>query len=197
MMKWIFAALVSLAVIFGAFSGRMAQVSNAAMIECGNAVTLFLSICGMMCLWSGLMRVADKAGITAMLCKVFSPLARLLFKGINPNGKAFKAISMNITANLLGLGNVSTPLGMEAMHELEKEEGTTDTASNNMVMFVVLNTASIQLVPTTIAAMRLKHGSMTPMDIVPSILFASLMSVLSGIIIVLVGGRRAGNRGGD
>lgn len=186
MMKWIFSGLIMLSVVFGFFNDRMAEVSNAAMLECGNAVTLFLSLLGIMCLWGGLMRVADRAGATNVLCKLFSPLAKLLFKGIDPKGKAFKAISMNITANLLGLGNAATPLGMEAMHELEVEEKTQGEASDNMILFVVLNTASIQLIPTTIATLRLQHGSQTPLDIVPAILFVSLLSVIAGVIVVRV-----------
>ena len=186
MMRWVFGIMIILSVIFGIGSGHISDVSNAALNEGVNAVELFLYILGGMCVWGGIMRIADKAGITEKLCKAFKPLARLLFKGLNLEGKAYKAMSMNIIANLLGLGNAATPLGMEAMHELEKEDRTTDTASNNMIVFTVLNTASITLIPTTVASLRLKHGSLQPLDVMPGILITSLISVSVGLTLSLV-----------
>lgn len=186
MMKWLLTGMVVLSVVFGVITGRIGAVSNSAIQECTNAITLFLSILGAMCFWSGLMRIAEKSGLTDALCKLFRPVAKLLFRGLNPEGKAFQAISMNITANLLGLGNAVTPLGMEAMRQLEHEGGSSDKASNHMVMFVVLNTASLQLLPTTIAAMRLQHGAASPFDVMPAIWVASLVSVASGVMMVLL-----------
>lgn len=185
MMKWVFSALILLSVVFGIMNGQMSEVTNAALEECTTAVTLFLSLIGVMALWSGLMNVAVKSGATNFITRLFRPIAKLLFKGLDPNSKAFHAISMNMTANLLGLGNAATPLGLEAMSELEKENKGRKTASNHMVMLVVINTASIQLIPTTIAALRLKHGSASPFEIIPAILLASVFSVISAVIIVL------------
>jgi spore maturation protein A len=139
-----------------------------------------------MCVWGGIMRVAEKSGITDFICHLFSPMAKFLFKGINSKGKAFKAICMNVTANLLGLGNAATPFGIEAMKELEKEEKTGDTASPNMVLFTVLNTSSITLIPAAVASLRLKHGSQTPLDILPAVLINSLISVSFALITATV-----------
>lgn len=186
MMRWVFGIMIILSVIFGIATGRIAEVSNAALNEGVNAVQLFIYILGGMCVWGGIMRIADKAGLTEKLCKAFKPIAGLLFKGIDLQGKAFKAISMNITANLLGLGNAATPLGMEAMHELEKEEHTTDTASNNMIVFTVLNTASITIIPTTVASLRLKHGAIQPLDILPGVLVTSVLSVSVGLTLAII-----------
>lgn len=177
MMRWVFGILITLSVVFGIGSGRISDVSNAALNEGVNAVQLFLYLLGGMCVWGGVMRVADKAGLTDMLSRAFIPLARHLFKNLDLRGKAFKAMCMNVTANLLGLGNAATPFGMEAMRELEKEEGTGDTASDNMVIFTVLNAASITLIPTTVASLRLKHGSQQPLDILPGVLITSFISV--------------------
>ncbi len=186
MMRWVFGILIILSIIFGIGTGNISEVSNAALNEGVNAVELLLYLLGGMCVWGGIMRIADKAGLTQKLCRAFTPIAKFLFKGLNLNGKAFKAMSMNIIANLLGLGNAATPLGMEAMRELEKEEHTSDTASNNMIVFTVLNTASITLIPTTVASLRLKHGSLQPLDVMPGILLTSFISVCVGLTLALV-----------
>lgn len=176
-MKYLFTAIIIISAIYGMVSGNTEAVSNAVLEEGVNAVELSMYMLGGMCVWGGIMRVAEKSGITAFICRIFAPMAKFLFKGINPKGKAFKAICMNVTANLLGLGNAATPFGIEAMKELEKEEKTGDTASPNMVIFTVLNTASITIIPSTVASLRLKHGCQTPLDILPAVLINSLISV--------------------
>ena len=186
MMKWVFGILIVLSVIFGISTGKIADVSNAALFSGKDTIELALILISAMAIWGGIMRIAEKSGITDKISMLFKPIAKILFKGINPNGKAFKAITMNITANMLGLGNAATPLGLEAMKELEKEEKLKGTASRNMIMFTVLNTASIQIIPTTIATLRLQHGSKNPLDILPAILIVSAISLCVGIILVFV-----------
>lgn len=132
------------------------------------------------------MRVADKAGITDLICSMFKPLGKRLFRRINTSGKAFKAMCMNISANLLGLGNAATPFGLEAMKELEKEEGESDTASDNMIIFTVLNTASITIIPTTAAMLRLKHGSEKPMEIFPAVILNSVIAVVIAVTLAKI-----------
>lgn len=182
MMKWIFALMLIISAAFGAASGKMSEVAEAALNSCVEAVDLFLYLLGGMCMWGGLMRIAEKAKLTDALSKLFRPFLTRLFKGLDMNGKAFHAICMNITANLLGLGNAATPLGLEAMRRLEQEEKPGDTTSRNMIMFVVLNTASITLIPTTAASMRLKHGSAAPMEIFPCVLVTSACALAAGLI---------------
>ena len=182
MIKWIFAVMIILSVIFGAVTGQIQQVCEAALNSCVEAVELFLYLLGGMCMWGGLMRIAEKAKITDILSRLFKPLLKHIFKGLDLNGKAFHAICMNITANLLGLGNAATPLGLEAMCRLEQEEHTGDTTSRNMIMFVVLNTASITLIPTTSASLRIKHGSSEPMEILPCVLITSAFALAMGLI---------------
>jgi spore maturation protein A len=185
-MKYLFTAIIVLSAVYGIFSGNTEAVSNAVLEEGVNAVELSMYMLGGMCVWGGIMRVAEKSGITDFICHLFSPMAKFLFKGINSKGKAFKAICMNVTANLLGLGNAATPFGIEAMKELEKEEKTGDTASPNMVLFTVLNTSSITLIPAAVASLRLKHGSQTPLDILPAVLINSLISVSFALITATV-----------
>ena len=182
MIKWIFALMLIVSVVFGAFTGNTSQVGAAALNSCVEAVDLFLYLLGGMCMWGGLMRVAEKAKLTDMLSKLFRPILKLLFKGLDMNGRAFHAICMNITANLLGLGNAATPLGLEAMRRLEQEEKPGDTTSRNMIVFVILNTASITLIPTTAASMRLKHGSAAPMEIFPCVLITSACALAAGLV---------------
>lgn len=181
MMSWLFAGMLILSFLFGILNGRMEQLSIAAVNECGNAITLVIQLAGVMCLWSGLMRIAEASDLTGKLSRLFRPVMKILFRGISPDSKAAKAIVMNLTANLLGLGNAATPLGITAMKELEKVSPQKGVASNDMAMMVVLNTASLQLIPTTTAALRLAHGSAAPMEILPAVWLASLLSILCGI----------------
>ncbi|MGN0675423.1 MAG: nucleoside recognition domain-containing protein [Oscillospiraceae bacterium] len=194
MMKWIFALMLIISVVFGAANGHMPQVGEAALNSCVEAVDLFIYLLGGMCMWGGLMRIAEKSGLTELLARGFKPVLKPLFKGLNMNGRAFHAICMNITANLLGLGNAATPLGLEAMRRLEQEEHTGDTTSRNMVIFVVLNTASITLIPTTAASLRLKHGSAAPMEILPCVLITSAFALAAGLITAIIFDAAGGKR---
>ena len=197
MMKWIFSGLILLSVLIGFARGDAAAVSNAAVSACGEAVTLCLTLCGIICLWSGIMRVAQRSGLTEIVAKALSPLLRLIFHGISPKGEAMQYIILNITANLLGLGNASTPFGIAAMKALEKEEKSGEKATDNMILFVVLNTASLQLIPTTVAALRLQHGSAAPMEILPAVWVVSVINaVLAVSAAKLMGAVSRRRRGG-
>lgn len=169
MLNWLWAGIMLLAILSGMVTGRLAEVTNAFLGGGGEAVTLSLTLGGAMCLWGGLMRVADKGGLTILLAKVLAPLMRLLFPGLDPSGAACRAMLMNMAANFLGLGNAATPLGLQAMAELQKANPTPHRASNHMITFVVLNTASIQLLPTTVATLRLKLGVAEPFNILPAV----------------------------
>lgn len=182
MMNVIFAGIILFSFVFAALTGRMPQLSEAAMGQAGEAVTLVLSITGMLCLWSGLMKIAQESGLTELLSRLLSPVTKRLFKGLRPNGEAVNAITMNLIANFLGLGNAATPLGIRAMCEMAKEQRADGAATNDMAMFVVVNTASIQLIPTTTAMLRMQAGSAAPLDILPATWIASVGSVAVGIV---------------
>ncbi|MDR2932877.1 MAG: spore maturation protein A [Oscillospiraceae bacterium] len=183
MMKWMFSGLILIAVVFGLLNGRMNEVTNAALNECGNAVQLCITLMGTMCMWSGLMKIAEKSKLTEKMSAFIAPVIGRLFGGLDHRSPAAQAITLNLSANLLGLGNAATPLGIHAMKELHKMNGASDTASDNMILFVVLNTASLQLVPTTTALLRAKAGSAMPLDILPAVICASFASITVGIIV--------------
>ena len=182
MMNVIFAGIILFSFVFAALTGRMPQLSEAAMGQAGEAVTLVLSLTGMLCLWSGLMKIAQESGLTELLSRLLSPVTKRLFKGLRPNGEAVNAITMNLIANFLGLGNAATPLGIRAMCEMHKEQRADGAATNDMAMFVVVNTASIQLIPATTAMLRMQAGSAAPLDILPATWIASVGSVAVGIV---------------
>ncbi|QAT51339.1 spore maturation protein A [Caproiciproducens sp. NJN-50] len=180
MLNYIWAGMILFSVICAVITGRMEQLSGAVLSGASDAVTLVLTMTGMMCAWTGLMKIADEGGLTALLSKALNPIMRLLFPDCKPGGPAVKAMCMNITANLLGLGNAATPLGIAAMKELKKNNPT-QTADNSMATFVVLNTASIQLIPTFLGTMRAQYGSAAPFDILPAVWITSVCSVIVGL----------------
>ncbi len=180
LLNYIWAGLILLSIVCAAATGRMAELSSAVLSGAGNAVTLVISMAGMMGAWTGLMKIADEGGLTALLAKALGPVLRLLFPRLKRDSPAAKAMCMNLTANLLGLGNAATPLGIAAMKELKKQNPT-DTADNNMAMFIVLNTASLQLIPTFMATLRAQYGAATPFDILPAVWAASAGALLVGI----------------
>lgn len=176
MLNWIWAGIMLIAIISGAATGRLEQVTNAFLSGGGQAISLSLTLGGAMCLWGGIMRIADKQGLTVLLARIMTPLMRFLFPGLDPTGPACRAILMNMAANFLGLGNAATPLGIKAMNELSRVNPSPEFASGHMVTFVVLNTASIQFLPATVATLRLKYGASEPFNILPAVWLTSLGS---------------------
>lgn len=172
--------------VFAAYKGGGEELSSAILSASENAVSLSFTLLGAMAFWGGIMRIAEKSGLVRKVSYLFRPLLRMLFKGIDENGEAFSAIVMNVAANLMGLGNAATPLGIKAIKALSEEEHASGTATTNMIMLVVLNTASLQLLPTTIATLRLSHGSSSPLDILPSILLSALCALIVGVTLVTV-----------
>lgn len=180
-MKGIIAVMALLAVVFGACSGRMDAVNNAALEEGSRAVMLVLTLAGSICLWSGLMEVAQRAGITRIIARLLRPLTRLLFPSLTGDPDTLGVISLNMTANLLGLGNAATPLGLDAMERLRKRSQEPGTASDEMITLVVLNTCSLQLIPSTTATLRLTAGSTNAMEILLPTLAASAASLIVAV----------------
>ena len=183
MMNFIWGGLVLISILCALASGRMEELSGAVLSGAAGAVELIISLLGMMCLWTGLMKIAEKGGLTAVLAKLFSPVMARLFPDYPKDSPAVNAICMNITANLLGLGNAATPLGVAAMKEMAKARGPGESAADNgMVMFVVINTASLQLVPTMMLTLRASHGAASPFDVMPAVWITSACALCAGVL---------------
>lgn len=186
MLTFIFALLIIGSFIASVITGSTRELTEAVLSEPVNAVELCIYLCGGMCFWGGLMRVAEKSGLTEKLAAVFAVIIGGLFKGIDKQGRAFKAICMNITANLLGLGNAATPFGIEAMKALAEEEKAGDTATPSMIIFTVINTASLTLIPSTALSLRMKYGSADPLEIVPAVWITSAAALFVSVTAAVV-----------
>lgn len=170
---WIFMLVISF--IVSIFTGRYAILSNALITGAKDAAELCFSLLGTMCLWTGVSKIAEKSGLTALLSKLFYPIIKLLFPRLKKGALATEAIVMNIVANLLGMGNAATPLGIKAMKELDKINPHKETASDEMCMFAVINTASIQLIPATLISLRQSFNSANPGEIIVPIWISSVV----------------------
>ncbi len=186
MLNFVWAGIMVLAVITGMITGRTSEVSQAMFSGAENGIEIFLVLLGMMCLWSGITEIAVSSGFSKKFSKLLSPFLCFIFPGLKKDSKAFEAISLNVAANIFGLGNAATPLGLKAIKELDKLNGFSETADNNMVTFVVLNSVSIQLIPTGVAAMRTRFGAVQSMDIIPAVWIASLASLAVAIFLSLI-----------
>ena len=186
-MSWIWAGMAACAVIVGAINGNLAAVSTAALEGAGRAIELCLTMAGAMCLWSGVMEVMKRCELDKVLAKGFRPVLRLILPRASRDAETLAALSGNVSANLLGLGNAATPLGIQAAQRMA--QGLDGTASDELCRLVVLNTASIQLLPTTVAALRVSHGCSSPFDILPCVWISSALSVSAGLLMAWLLGK--------
>jgi spore maturation protein A len=177
----IWTVLLAISVAVAAARGRMAELTAAALESAGRAVTLAIGLAGVLALWLGLMRVAEEAGLVRALARAARPLMRRLFPSVPPEHPAMGAMLMNISANLLGLGNAATPFGVKAMQELETLNPHRGTASDAQALFCALNTASLQLVPASVIALRVAAGSRAPGEIIGATLLASACAVVVAV----------------
>lgn len=175
----IWTGMVVLSVVTGIITGRGDAVAGAAMEGAQAALELVFSMGGMLCLWSGVMEVMARSGLTQKLAAVMKPLLKGLYQTARRDDQVCSDIAANVSANLLGLGNAATPLGLKAMSAMAKE--SPGRASDDMCMLVVCNAASVQLIPTTVAAVRLAAGCGTPFDILPAVWITSALALMTGI----------------
>ena len=178
-MTWVWTGMVMLSLLFGLATGRLDAVAEAALSGADSAVQLSLSMAGVLCLWTGVMEIMKVCGLSDQLARAFRPLLRRLLPNASRDPETLAAISANVSANLLGLGNAATPLGIRAARRMAR--GCDGVASDELCLLVVLNTASIQLVPATIASVRAAAGCRTPFDILPAVWLSSILSVTAGL----------------
>lgn len=186
MLSVLWLGMILASVVCALCTGRMELLSKAALDGADKAVNVLMSMAGVMCLWTGLMKIADRGGLTAAVSKLFSPVLARLMPDHDRDSPAMRAVSANITANLLGLGNAATPFGLAAMKEMQKNNSLRTAPDNSMVMFVIINTASVQLIPTTVAALRQAAGSLQPYSILPDIWLTSALTLTIGIVLAKI-----------
>ena len=178
-MAVIWTGMVAASILCGLATGNGPAVAAAAMEGAAAAVELCLSMAGVLCLWMGVMEIMKRSGLSEGLSRLLRPVLRRLYPDFARDRAVMDSISANVSANLLGLGNAATPLGLEAARRMSRR--SPGVASDSLCMLVVCNTASIQLIPTTVAAVRMAAGCQTPFDILPAVWVTSALSVLTGI----------------
>ncbi|MCI8650985.1 MAG: spore maturation protein A [Oscillospiraceae bacterium] len=186
-MSVIWTGMVVLSVFYGLLTGSGPAVAAAAVEGAAAAVELCLTMAGIMCLWMGVMEIMKRSGLSAALSRLLRPILCRLYPDFKRDKQTMDAVSANVSANLLGLGNAATPLGIQAARRMAQK--TPGVASDSLCMLVVCNTASIQLIPTTVASLRLAAGSAAPFDILPAVWLASAVSVAVGVLAAKLMGR--------
>jgi len=182
LMSRVLAVMAGTALLFGLLTGRMDQVSLATLSGGEEAVQLMLRLAGTLCLWNGLMEVMTRSGLASRIARLLSPLIRRLFGSYGEDEEARAAIAQNLSANLLGLGSAATPSGLRAAKRLKELSDRRGAPPHGAFLLIVLNTASLQLLPTTVAAVRAGLGSAAPYDILPAVWVTSACSVAAGLL---------------
>lgn len=189
MLNYIWLFLISISFVCSVFNGTAAELSSSVFEGCADAVSLCLKLLGVMCFWSGLMNIAEKSGLCNVVAKILRPVLKRLFPGVCNNKEVMNAISMNVTANLFGLGNAATPLGIKAVKNMQRLNPDKTSVSPDMMTFVVINTAALKIIPSTVAALREAAGAQNPMDIIFCVWISSAFAVISAVVAVKIIGR--------
>ena len=176
MLNILWPIFIILSVVYAIIFGNIEEVNTGIFNSLSEAVELSLTFLGTICLWSGIMEIAKKTSLINKLNKLLKPFINFLFPDLKNNEIAKQEISMNMIANILGLGNAATPLGIKAMKTMQKENKVKDTLSNSMMMFIVINTASIQLIPTNVIAIRTSLNSQNPTSIIIPVWIATIIA---------------------
>jgi spore maturation protein A len=183
MLNWIWFGLIAVAFVVAAIRGTAGEVTAGAIDSAKTAVTISLGLIGIMALWLGIMRVAEEAGLIRLLSRIIAPVMKFAFPEVPRDHPAMGAIVMNLAANMLGLNNAATPLGIKAMEELQTLNPEKDTATNSMVMLLAINTASIQLIPATVIGLMVAAGSRNPTAIISTTLIVTAGSLVVAIVV--------------
>lgn len=190
-MNYIWSGLILISFVFAFINGRVDETVTALFSGADSAVRAVLAMAGVFCFWSGILKISEKSGFSTVISKVISPIIGFLFPKLKKGKRAREHITMNVVANLLGMGNAATPSGINAMTELDRLNGHSPYISNEMCLLVVMNTASVQLIPTTILSLR--TASLNPTAVVVPIWIASAVSLIAAVgAMALINRRQAG-----
>ena len=186
MLNYIFAFIIIISLICAIFTGNTSALADSVINGAAESIKLLITMAGMLALWSGIMEIASKGGFTKLFSKLLSPFLKRLFKNLKGNEKMMNLISMNISANLLGLGNAATPFGLSAVKEMKRLGGNGNRATDDMIVFVVMNTASIQIMPTMVGTLRQSYGSSEPFSILPAVWISSICALAVGLFLAKI-----------
>ena len=182
MLNIIWPIFIIISYLYAIYIGKVPEINNSIFESCKSAVDLSITFLGTMCLWTGIMQIAKKTTLIKKLTNFLKPIMKILFPDIHKDNPAYEEISMNMVANILGLGNAATPLGLKAMKTMQETNLHKDTLTNSMAMFIIINTASIQIIPTTVIAIRSSLGSNNPTAIIIPVWIATICAAMAGII---------------
>lgn len=182
MINYIFASFFIIGIIYSLLTNNI-NISNEMLSASSKAIELIFTMLPVMCLWLGIVNIAKKSGLLDKLANLLTPILKIIFPEIPKNHKAFSYISINIIMNMLGVGNAATPFGLKAMKSLQELNKNKDTASRSMITFIIMNTAAVTIIPTTIISLRIANRSLNPMEIVPYIIITSTLSCIIGLIL--------------
>lgn len=186
MMNYIWGAMIIISLVVSLINGNCGATVNAGLTAAKDSIGTVLSFAGILCMWSGIMKIAEKGGISEFISKLLSPVMKKIFPGLPHDSSVMHYITMNITANLLGMGNAATPLGLSAMSELDRINGSSEYASDEMCCFAVLNTAALTIIPSTIISLRAANGSLNPFEVTAPIWISSLVSITTALCAVKI-----------
>ncbi len=182
MINYIWGFFIVLGVLFSIINGS-GSITNSMLSSGSKAIDMILGIVPLMCLWLGTMKIAEASGLLDIISNKLSKVVKILFPEIPEGDKAIGYISSNVVMNMLGLGNAATPFGLKAMSELKRLNNNSDVASRSMITFLVINTASVTIVPTTVISLRLANGSINPTEIVPVTIITTFLSTFLAILL--------------
>lgn len=198
MLNYLWAGMILIGIFYGTFTGNLEAISNASLESAKEAINLCITMLGVMGVWVGLMKIAEKAGVLQSMTRVLLPFAKFLFPRIPKDSKAMEYICTNMAANILGLGWAATPAGLKAMEELaylqKQSERDTHIASNEMCIFLIINISSLQLIPVNMIAYRSQYGSVSPAAIIAPALVATLFSTLVAVVFCKIADKDAGKK---
>lgn len=186
MLNILWPILIIISYIYAIISGNIEKINSAVFEYTESAVTLTITLLGTMCLWNGLMEIASNTKLINRLTNLLNPIVNFLFPKNKNDKKIHQEISMNIIANMLGLGNAATPLGIKAMKSMQEKNDHKDKLTDDMATFIILNTASIQIIPTTVIAIRMSLGSVNPTNIIFAVWFSTICAAIVGIIVTKI-----------
>ena len=178
---WVFLILV--AIIYSLCTGQVGTINNGILTHATSGFNLILEMMPLIVLWTGIMKIAEKSGLLHVFARALNPILRRLFPSLPRDHKALGYIASNIGANMLGLGSAATPFGLKAMEELQKDNPKKNEATEAMITFLVLNTGGVTLIPTTVIALRIMHGSQNPTEIIITSILATAVSSISGLLL--------------